>query len=145
MTLQVGSKTCRLPLPRITMKRLFKKKRGNKLLAEAQGSSTNAHISILELSTPAGAPLADVSGAQASQIVLDGAEMPLPNTSDTYKAITDWLEQGFALVRDVSEATPVLAPLKSASVLVIRALQILRVRTLNERGPECQGFPGCPR
>ena len=60
----------------------------------------------------------NIEGAEGSTVV---------NTANTYRSLLDWLEQGFSVARDVSEATPVLAPLKAACAVMIRGINIARV------------------
>lgn len=55
------------------------------------------------------------------------AEAPKQNTA--YEGTRDGLILGFNIVKDVSEASEILAPLKAACALVIRGLETTRVRS----------------
>ena len=120
------------------MKRIFRRKKNKGTIKDNPGirdPSTSARSSLYEPSTAAGEPPANVDGGSPSQITPDLDNKALPNSVDTYNVIIDCLEQGFSLVRDVSEATPVLSPLKSASSLLVRALKALRARLLTASDP----------
>jgi hypothetical protein len=50
----------------------------------------------------------------------------------------DGLILGLNFVRDLSESTDLLAPLKGASALVIRGLETARVRSCTKAGVRCR-------
>lgn len=108
------------------MKGLFRRK-GSQGASHLHDSSPSTRSSLLEPSTVGGEPSTDVDGESPSLITSNIDTEILPNSVDTYHAITEWLEHGSTPVPDISEATPDLVPLKSASSSLICAIEILMV------------------
>ncbi|CCA73230.1 hypothetical protein PIIN_07185 [Serendipita indica DSM 11827] len=106
------------------MKGLFRRK-GSQGASHLHDSSPSTRSSLLEPSTVGGEPSTDVDGESPSLITSNIDTEILPNSVDTYHAITEWLEHGSTPVPDISEATPDLVPLKSASSSLICAIEIL--------------------
>lgn len=60
------------------------------------------------------------------------ASSPAARSYERYEMVRDGLSQGFGAIKDVSEATEMLAPLKATCALMERALEMTRV---------CRPFP----
>ena len=106
------------------MKHFLKKIKGSKK-SKSQGSTRDPSPG------PPGTTLRDSLGPSTGPSavdLLDHVDPSEENSSKTYELISDWLTEAATIGRDISEATPVLAPLKSACLLIIRGLNAARVK-----------------
>ncbi|KAG8814558.1 hypothetical protein FRC18_001908, partial [Serendipita sp. 400] len=72
-----------------------------------------------------------VSRSQASIKTMGSGPFKRSKSSNTSDKTSDLAEQFFGIVRDLSEATDILAPLKSASMLMMRIIQNYRITQNN--------------
>jgi hypothetical protein len=62
-----------------------------------------------------------------------------------YEMVRDGFSEGFGALKDVSEATEILAPLKATSALMVRALEITKVCQLLPQNLICRQDLFCCR
>ena len=89
-------------------------------------TSTSGSVHVQEPST-GNDPAIDTVSVISKSVEAVALDEALPNSSETYEEISEWLEQGLSVARDISEATSVLAPLKATCMIVIRGLQLAKV------------------
>ncbi|KAG8757001.1 hypothetical protein FRC14_002486 [Serendipita sp. 396] len=108
-----------------------KAKRENKEAKQQRETSAEDSSSLNIIPIEDRSQSGSASRSQASIKTMGSGPFKRSKSSNTSDKTSDLAEQFFGIVRDLSEATDILAPLKSASMLMMRIIQNYRITQNN--------------